>query len=150
MSQAFLEFFEGLLDNNHASSISPTFSSQEAYTFFSEQYSAQPHSYSTPPRMPSPAGPKHAMPSVDPVTREELLLAIKRSRSSSASCLLDQIPYQVFKKCPSLAPALLDLFNTILSEKTIPSNWKITVFRLIGKSAAVEDSHSPNNFRPKA
>ena len=53
----------------------------------------------------------------------------------------------MFKKCPSLVPALLDLFNTIITERAIPSNWKAAVFRLIGKSAAVEDSHSPSNFR---
>ena len=100
--------------------------------------------------MPSPAMPKHAMPTVNPVTIVELLGAIKRSRASSAPSPLDQIPYQVFKKCPSLVPALLDLFNTVLSEGSIPSNWKMAVFKLIGKNAALEDPHSPDNFRPIA
>ena len=100
--------------------------------------------------MPSPACPKYAMPSVSPVTQDELLGTIKKSCATSAPSPLDQIPYQVFKKCTFLIPALLDLFNTVLSEGVIPSNWKVAVFKLVGKSTAVEDPHSPNNFRPIA
>ena len=85
-----------------------------------------------------------------PVTHEELIAANKRSRSASAPSPLDQIPYQVFKKCSSLVSALLDLFNTILTERVIPTSWKVAVFRLIGKSAASEDPHCPERFRPIA
>ena len=82
-----------------------------------------------------------------PISIEELVGAIKRSRSTSAPSPLDQIPYTVLKNCPSLIPPLLDHFNTILSERSIPSNWKVAVFKLIGKSAALTDPYSPNNFR---
>ena len=143
----FCRFAKDLLDNNRATSISPTFSSQEAYNLFSKQYTTEPHGYSTPPWMPPSADPKYAMSSVDSITMEELLGAMKRSWSTSTPSPLDQVPYQVFKKCPSLVPALPDLFNTIITERAIPSNWKAAVFRLIGKSAAVEDLHSPSNFR---
>ena len=146
----FWRFAKNLLDNDKASSISPAFSPLEACNFFTDQYSAQPRDYSTPVWMPPPPSPQHAMPSVIPVTQEELLAAIKRSRSASAPSPLDQLPYQVFKKCPSLVPALLDLFNTILTEGSIPSSWKVAVFRLIGKSAATEDPRCPKNFRPIA
>ena len=146
----FWRFAKSLLDNEKASSISPAFSPLEAHNFFTDQYSAQPHDYSSPVWMPSPPSPQHTMSSVVPVSQEELVAAIKRSRSASASSPLDQIPYQVFKKCSSLVPALLDLFNTILTEGVIPTSWKVAVFRLIGKSAASEDPHCPQNFRPIA
>ena len=61
-------FAKDLLDNNRATSISPTFSSQEAYNFFSKQYTTEPHDYSTPPWMPPSADPKYAMYSVDSIT----------------------------------------------------------------------------------
>ena len=146
----FWIFVKDLLDKNLASSISPAFSPQEAHNRFTEQYSAQPHNYSTPSWMPSPASPKHAMSSVNSVPRDELLGTIKQSCAMSAPSPLDQIPYQVFRKCPSLIPSLLNLFNTVLSDGTIPSIWKVAVFKLVGKRTAVEDPHSPNNFRPIA
>ena len=118
-------------DRNTASSVSPAF-------------------YSTPVWMPPPLTPKQPMSFLKPISIEELVGAIKRSRSTSAPSPLDQIPYMVFKNCPSLIPPLLDLFNTILSERSIPSYWKVAVFKLIGKSAALIDPHPPNNFRPIA
>ena len=56
----------------------------------------------------------------------------------------------MFKKRSSLVPALLDLFNTILTKGVIPTSWKVTVFRLIGTNAASEDPHCPKSFRPIA
>ena len=46
-SKHFWKFSKNLLDNT-ASSVSPAFSPRVAHSHFTEQYSAEPHSYSTP------------------------------------------------------------------------------------------------------
>ena len=80
----------------------------------------------------------------------ELNIAIKKTKSSSPPSPHDQVPYLVFKRCPSLATALLDLFNTCWRLQSVPSPWKMGVIRLIPKSAASQDPHLPSNFRPIA
>ena len=64
--------------------------------------------------------------------------------------LHDQIPYQVFKRCPSLTHALLSLFQCCWSTSTIPTSWKLAGIKLIGKSSALDDPREPSNFRPIA
>ena len=135
MSPQFWRYARELLDNKLTPSISPTFSEQTAHDFFMKEYSSQPHQFTLPTWMPSPASPKYPMSSLTPVTSDELMKAIRRTRSSSAPSLLDQIPYQVFKHCPSLVPALLD---SVLLEGVVPSSWKNAVVKLIGKSSATE------------
>ena len=100
--------------------------------------------------MSSPASPKFTMTHLVPISEDELSVAIKRSRSSFAPSPLDQISYRIFKSCPSLKLALLDLFNSIVLEGMIPRGWKNAVFKLVGKSAANGDPKSPSNFRPIA
>ena len=63
---------------------------------------------------------------------------------------MDRISYLIFKRCPSLRPALLDLFNRVIMEGSVPSSWKVAVIRLIPKSSAKDDLASPGNFRPIA
>ena len=75
---------------------------------------------------------------------------IKKSRSSSAPSPLDRISYSIMKRCPSLHPALLDLFKRVIMEGTVPSAWRVAVGKLIPKDAAKEDPLSPGNFRPIA
>ena len=146
----FWRFAKDLLDESPSTSTPPAFSQQDAHDYFSTEYSSQPHHFTKPAWMPSPANPVYPMSSLGPVTRDELTTIIRRSRSLSSPSPLDQIPYQIFKKCPSLVPALLDLFNSILAEGTVPSSWKNAVFKLIGKSASKENPKSPSNFRPIA
>ena len=86
---------------------------------------------------------------MSPVTEVELAQIIRKSRSSCTS-LLDRLSYQIFKKCPSLHRALLDLFNRVLMEGEVPSSWKSTVVKLIPKSRAQDDPSSLGNFRPLA
>ena len=143
----FWRYARELLDKKLTPSISPTFSEQTAHDFFTKEYSSQPHQFTQPTWMPSPVSPKYPMSSLTPVTSDELMKAIRRSRSSSAPSPLDQIPYQIFKHCPSLVPALLDLFNSVLLEGVVPSSWKNAVVKLIGKSSATENPGSPGNFR---
>ena len=85
-----------------------------------------------------------------PISEEELARVIRKSKPSSAPSPVDRIPYLVFKKCPSLRPALLDLFNRVIKEGSVPSSWKVAAIKLIPKSSAQEDASSPGNFRPIA
>ena len=54
------------------------------------------------------------------------------------------------KKCPSIVSALLDLFTTCWSLRSVPPQWKTAAVKLIGKTSAIDDPSSPNNFRPIA
>ena len=85
-----------------------------------------------------------------PVSEKELAQVIKRSKPSSTPSPMDRISYLIFKRCPSLCPALLDLFNRVIMEGSVPSSWKVAVIRLIPKSSAKDDPASPGNFRPIA
>ena len=74
----------------------------------------------------------------------------KQSKPSSTPSIMDRISYLIFKQCPSLRPALLELFNRVIMEGSVPSSWKVAVIRLIPKSLAKDDPASPGNFRPVA
>ena len=87
---------------------------------------------------------------MSPISEVELVRVIKKSKPSSAPSPVDRISYLIFKKCPSLHPALLDLFNRVIMEGSVPSSWKVAVIKLIPKSSAQEDPSSPGNFRPIA
>ena len=78
------------------------------------------------------------------------LTVIKRARSSSAPALFDQIPYQIFKRCPSLTHALLSLFQCCWSTSTIPTSWKLAGIKLVGESSALDNPREPSNFHPIA
>ena len=56
----------------------------------------------------------------------------------------------ILKHCPSLAAALLDLYNAFRSSGSVPTAWKVGVIRLIPKSSAEEEPRNPSNFRPTA
>ena len=81
-----------------------------------------------------------------PITEEELARVIKKSRPSSAPSPFDQISYTILKKCPALRPALIDLFNRVIMEGSVPSSWKAAAVKLILKSSAKEDPSAPGNF----
>ena len=81
-----------------------------------------------------------------PITEEQLAQVIKKSRPSSAPLPFDQISYTIFKKCPSLHPALIDLFNRVIMEGSVPSSWKAAAVKLITKSSAKEDPSAAGNF----
>lgn len=75
---------------------------------------------------------------------------IKKTRALSSPSPCDQIPYKIFKKCHSLHPVLLDLFNSCWKEKYVPSSWKIAIVQLVEKAAAKDDPSNPSHFRPIA
>ena len=124
------------------------FTASTAHSFFSDVYQSTTHQFSSPSSAPLPT-PDCAM-EMTPISEEELARVIGKSKPSSAPSPVDRIPYLIFKKCPSLRPALLDIFNRVIMEGSVPSSWKVAAIKLIPKSSAQEDPSSPGNFRPIA
>ena len=101
--------------------------------------------------MPTPLSPvSNCSMDMSPITPEELTRVIRKSRSPSAPSPHDRISYSILKRCPSLHPALLDLFNRVIMEGSVPSAWKVAAVKLIPKVSAKDDPSSPGNFRPIA
>ena len=115
----FWRFSKELLDNNEAGKTTPTFSREETYYFFCSTYKSVPESFQKPGWMPLPKSPREAF-DLDPIQTWEIMAPIKHSRSKSAPSPFDQIPYAVFKNCPSLIHPLLDLYNCCWSTSTVP------------------------------
>ena len=146
----FWRYAQNLFDDR-ASQATPDFSASAAHTYFSEVYNSGIHCFEKPSWMTSPSLPDPEKSMVmSPVTREELARVVKKSRSSSSPSPIDQISYTIFKRCPSLHPALLDLFNRVLMEGAVPSAWKLAAVKLIPKGTASQDPTSPANYRPIA
>ena len=143
------KFARRVLDDDCYASIQPSFSQQQAEEHFSQVYSASPRTFTRPEWMPDCPPPSIPM-STDPFTEEEVTSVISGLKSSSTPSPADQIPYVVFKRCPSLLPALLHLFNCCWTTQSVPAAWKIGIIHLLGKKKAVDDSSNPSNFRPIA
>ena len=147
----FWRYAKDLLDGSSTSRVTPVFSASEASFFFTNVYKSSPHHFETPSWLPAAHPPvSNSTMDMSPITLEELSRVIRKSRSSSAPSPLDRISYTILKRCPSLHPALLDLFNRVIMEGSVPSAWKVAVVKLIPKSSAKEDPSSPGNVRPIA
>lgn len=103
----------------------------EAQSFFTDTYSTSPQNFHRPSWMLQPPPPSIPM-TYSQFTIEELRSVITKMKSSSSPSPVDQILYTVLKKCPSLWPALLHLFNLCWSTQYIPKAWKAGVIRLLG------------------
>ena len=99
--------------------------------------------------MPSPQPPTEEF-YCEEIATEEVQSAIKHVKTASTPSPFDQVSYMIFKQCPSLRMALVDLFNYCWAQSEIPSQWKFAAIKLIGKSSAADDPTSPSNFRPIA
>ena len=126
-----------------------SFTGIEAESHFINTYASAPKSFTPPSWMPEAPSPTTPLVTCE-FTEEEVEKVIARSKTSSTPSPLDQIPYIVLKKCPSLMPALLHLFNKCWSSKCVPQAWKVGVTRLLGKKKAEADPCQPSNFRPIA
>ena len=80
----------------------------------------------------------------------EIVTVVMAARLQSSPSPFDQVPYVVFKRCPSLDSTLLDLFNICWSIATIPESWKLVAIKLMGKSVGQSDTSQPSNIRPIA
>lgn len=99
--------------------------------------------------IPSTPVPEQVM-EMSPISAEELDKVLKKSKPSSAPSPFDRISYAILKRCQSLRPALLNLFNRVIMEGSVPSSWRTAAVKLIPKSSASDDSSTPANFRPIA
>ena len=145
----FWKFAKDLLDDDSVSQVQPQFSRDQATTHFTETYTSNPKVFNCPKWMPTPSLPSYPFMD-DPIRRQEIERAIKAAKSSSSPSPYDQISYTIMKKCPSIVSALLDLFTTCWSLRSVPPQWKTAAVKLIGKTSAIDDPSSPNNFRPIA
>ena len=147
----FWRFAKNLLGKGCTGQTPPAFTASAAHSFFSDVYQSSSHQFSSPSWMPSaPLPTPGCAMEMTPISEEELARVIRKSKPSSAPSPADRIPYLIFKKCHSLRPALLDLFNRVIMEGSVPLSWKVAVIKLIPKSSAQEDPSSPGNFRPIA
>ena len=85
-----------------------------------------------------------------PITIAEISEIIKRSKSSSSPSPIDRVSYKIFKRCPALLPALVDLYNACWESQTVPLAWKHGVIRLIPKQSATDNPAESGHFRPIA
>ena len=147
----FWRFAKDLFSDDDVSSedVSPNFSVQVADQFFQNTYSKGSSGPSCPSDVPTLKSPKTQF-DIRPISANEVARKIKHSRNSSTPSPLDGISYLVLKKCPSLLPALVDLYNCCWLSCSVPSLWKTGVIRLIPKSGAAADPTTPSNFRPIA
>ena len=146
--QNLCKFAKDVLDGNESSHITPAFD-KDTHKFFAEVYHAVPRNYVQPAWMPTPKFPEVEM-DCSPFTPEEVVKVIKKTNHSSAPSPFDRVGYTIFKKCPALIPALLDLFNACWSQAFIPAQWKTAAVKLIAKGSAEDDPGNPGNFRPIA
>ena len=143
------KFARKILDEDNYTSIQPSFGQEQAEEYFSCVYSTTPKTFSHPEWMPE--CPQPSVPiTTAPFTEEEVRGVISSLKSSSAPSPADQIPYAIIKRCPSLLPALLHMYNRCWTTQAILSAWKVGIVHLLSKKKATDDSNNPSHFRPIA
>ena len=139
-ARSFWRFAAKILDDRE-NSPEPTFTAENAESYFREVYSSSPREYTRPPWLPA-TKPPHCAFNDAPITTSEISEVIKRSRSTSSPSPMDRVSYKILKRCPALLPALSDLYNACWELQTVPLAWKQGVIRLIPKQSAY---YNPNN-----
>ena len=146
----FWKFSSRLLDKSvDSSETQPSCSAEEAHSYFSNEYSAQQHTFSQPSWLPTAPEPQHPL-QCDEIQEDELLRVLRKARSGSTPSPIDQVPYSILKKCPAVITPLLHIYNLCWSSGKIPQQWKQAMIRLIPKSSAQERPNDLSRFRPIA
>ena len=145
----FWRYAKELLDDGAANQTTPQFGEEVAADYFKDVYHSTPKIFNRPDWMPTPQLPTEEF-YCEEIASEEVQFAIKHMEIASTPSPFDQVSYMIFKRCPSLRMALVDLFNYCWAQSEIPSQWKIAAIKLIGKISAADDPTSPSNFRPIA
>ena len=127
----------------------PAFGVEAATSFFSEAYHSDPQNFNQPGWMPTPPPPEVEF-DCSPFSVSEVARVIKKMKAQSAPSPFDRVGYIKFKKCPSLLPTLVKLFNICWAQSTIPGEWKCAAIKLIPKASASGDPTNPASFRPIA
>ena len=126
------KFAKSLFDTSDDSDISPQFGKSDAECFFREVYSSGPRNFIHPEWLPTPAPPQYEF-NCEAISIQEVTEAIRHTRSTSTPSPLDQISYTIFKKCPSLHNALVDIYNLCWEKSDVPPAWKTAVIKLLPK-----------------
>ena len=144
----FWKFASQTLDVNNED-IQLAFQKEAAEEFFTTSYSSEPRVFHQPPWLPTVPSPQQPFTSED-ISVAEIQRAIMKSKQQSSPGPFDQIPYRVFKQCPSLTTALADLFSLCWRQGQVPMAWKHGAICLVPKATARENPDTPSNLRPIA
>ena len=87
----------------------------------------------------------HNLLEFDPVTEEELMKIIQGSKN--ATCDLDPFPTELLKKCVTVLPYLVKLFNLSLSSGVVPISFKHAMVKPLIKKPSL-DPENLQNYRP--
>ena len=147
-AKSFHSFVKEVLDQEDRDKrIDPAFDVALAQSYFRDVYSSDRREFQCPDWLPTASQPLHPFDE-GPLTHAELDAVLRRLRAGSSPSPLDQISYQIIRRCPSLRQALLALFNQCWEQRVVPRAWKEAVVRLIPKPAAESSPEEPGNFRP--
>jgi hypothetical protein len=125
----------------------PTFSSEEAATYFSNTYRDECREDScTPLEGMTRPPPPSAVFRGDCPTKKELARSARSKRNGAASGL-NSLSYVPYKKCPVLIDILHKIVRKIWATQDIPESWASAFIVLLSKS---EDLSTPSEFRPIA
>lgn len=135
------------LFNPSSSTGSPTFTKEQAESYFAPLYrdEQRDHSYEAMDNMERPPLPEHIF-NMETPTLGELHRSVRRKRNGAAAGL-NGISYIVYKKCPSLVFHLHRIILKIWRKKDIPADWAVAYIALIAKTS---DLDNPAEFRPIA
>ena len=129
--------------------IEPSFSVKDAEEFFKKVYSRPPSKFQRPQWLPPMNRPQVAFDD-SAITLSEVAEVIRRTKNSSSPSPMDRVGYQIFKRCPGLLTALVDIYNSCWDLQTVPLAWKQAVIKLIPKERAKSNPAEPSNFCPIA
>ena len=122
----------------------PTFSREDAGTFFKKEYSDRNRGKTFEPLsgLPTAQRPKVEF-NLDAPTKEEFDQKLKTRRNKSSPGP-NGVPYMVYKRCCRLSNTLFEIMVELWEKKMIPQDWTIGESILIAKS---QDYSDPTKFR---
>ena len=129
--------------------IQPLFSVEDAEALFEQVYSSPPSDFQRPQWLP-PTNPPLVAFDDGPIILSEIAEVIKRTKNSSSPSPIDRVGYQIFKRCPTLLTALVNIYNSCWDLQMVPLTWKKVVIKLIPKEGAKINPAEVSNFRPIA
>lgn len=126
---------------------SPTFSQEEAESYFTPLYrdEEREYQYEKLDEMKRPATPVDMFKLKAPTFAE--LCRSARRKSNGAAAGLNGLPYIIYKKCSSIMYYLYLIICKIWVKKDVPDDWAVAYIALIAKSSQLDQ---PGEFRPIA
>ena len=109
-------------------------------SFLRKKFDATPAEAERPPLPPLPTSRSPD----DNLTRTEFDLALKRLNNSKATGP-DEIPIEVFKKCPQLADELFSFIEYVWDQEILPSNVAMARFVMLYKNKG--STNDPTKYR---